>query len=119
MKKEKIEKIIDARISTYRKCVITLLSVSALTVASSINVSAETPENVNITSLNTIITLVFWIVGVAIAAAAVVPGIYHIAQGVANEDPRTRNSGIASAVIGAICIAALPAVKAAVFDGII
>ena len=85
----------------------TLLSIQSVSAAPS------TPEGVDMTATNTIINIVYWIVCVAIGAGCL-PSIQNISQGVQDNDPRQRNSGIVGVAVGAACIGAVSAIKAAI-----
>lgn len=112
--KNNVKTIKTSKLAIYRKAVITSSLVAAMVAASTINALAA-PAGVDTSSMNTMIDIIFWVIGIAIAGCSVVPGLYHIAQGVSNEDNRTRNGGIATAIVGVACIAALPVVKTLLF----
>lgn len=62
--------------------------------------AASVPSNIDTTAYDTLVSIVFWVVRIAVLAISVVPSIIKIAQGQANEDVRERNGGIALFVIG-------------------
>jgi hypothetical protein len=76
---------------------------------------AAAPSGVDSSSYNSLVDIVFWIAGIAVAAAGGIPSIIKIVQGQADEDPRGRNAGIAGAVITGACVGALVAVKTILF----
>lgn len=77
--------------------------------------SAAPPSGVDSSSYNSLVDIIFWIAGIAVAAAGGIPSIIKIVQGQADEDPRGRNAGIAGAVITGACVGALVAIKAILF----
>lgn len=115
-KMNRLENKTTQKISSYRKKITTLTMLAIVTAFSVVSVSAAAPTGVSTTSVNRIVDIIFWIVGIGIAAAAVVPGVFNIATGQANEDTRTRNGGIITTVIGVACIVALPVIKATFFS---
>lgn len=112
--KNNVKTIKTNKLATYRKAVITSSLVATIVATSTINALAA-PPGVDISSMNTVVEVIFWIVRVAIGACTLVPGVYHIAQGVSNQDDRTKNSGITSCVVGVACIASLEVIKAVAF----
>ncbi|MEE1282856.1 MAG: hypothetical protein UHK60_11530 [Acutalibacteraceae bacterium] len=103
-----------SKLATYRKAVITSSLVAMLVATSTISVAAA-PAGVDTTSVSTVVDVIFWILGIAIAACTLLPGLLHIAQGSSNQDERLRNSGIMTCVIGVACIAALPVIRTLIF----
>lgn len=97
-----------------KKAIITS-SATLNTIALSLVTANAAPEGVDLTSYNSIIDIVFWIVGIAVGAAGVIPGLHKIAEGNANEDSRGRNAGISSLIIGVACFVAVMAVKDILF----
>lgn len=77
--------------------------------------NAAPPTGVDSSSYSSLVDIVFWIAGIAVAAAGGIPSIIKIVQGQADEDPRGRNAGIAGAVITGACVGALVAVKTILF----
>lgn len=73
------------------------------------------PSGVDSTAYSGLVDIVFWIAGIAVAAAGGIPSIIKIVQGQADEDPRGRNAGIAGAVITGACVGALVAIRALLF----
>lgn len=105
---KKIKKGISKKVAT--------ISTALMVVASSVNsFSAAAPAGVDTSSYNSLTTIVFWVAGIAIAAAGGIPSIIKIVQGQADEDPRGRNAGVAGAVITGACVGALAAVKVILF----
>ena len=70
-----------------------------------------TPSGVSTTTMSSLISLVLWVVRIAIIIIAV-PGIIKIVQGQADENPRDRNAGIATVGIAGACFAATFAIPA-------
>lgn len=97
-----------------KKAIITS-SATLNTIALSLVTANAAPEGVDMTSYNSIIDIVFWIVSIAVGAAGVIPGLHKIAEGNANEDTRGRNAGISSLIIGIACFVAVMAVKDILF----
>lgn len=106
-------KIKNAR-KKINKAIITS-SATLNTIALSLVTANAAPEGVDLTSYNAIIDIVFWIVGIAVGSAGVIPGLHKIAEGNANEDSRGRNAGISSLIIGIACFVAVIAVKDILF----
>lgn len=90
----------------------TVLSVMAM---SMLNTYAAPPTGVDSSSYSALVDIVFWVAGIAVAAAGAIPSIIKIVQGQADEDPRGRNAGIAGLVITGACVGALLAVKTLLF----
>lgn len=97
-----------------KKAIITS-SATLNTIALSLVTANAAPEGVDLTSYNAIIDIVFWIVGIGIAATGTITGLQQISEGNANEDKRGRNSGISSLIISVACGAAVIAVKEILF----
>lgn len=89
--------------------ILTMLAVSMS------SVYAAPPSGVNSTAYSALVDIVFWVAGIAVAAAGGIPSIIKIVQGQADEDPRGRNAGIAGAVITGACVGALIAIKTLLF----
>lgn len=104
-----------SKLATYRKAVIASSLVAILLASSSISALAAPPTGVDVSSMNTVVEVIFWIVRVAIGACTLVPGVLHIAQGASNQDDRLKNSGITSCVVGVACIGALEVIKGVAF----
>lgn len=79
------------------------------------NVYAAAPAGVDSSSYNALLDIIFWVAGIAVAAAGGIPSIIKIVQGQADEDPRGRNAGIAGLVITGACCGALFAIKSILF----
>lgn len=82
--------------------------------ASVLSVSAA-PTGVDTSSYNSLVEIIFWVAGIAVAAAGGIPSVIKIVQGQADEDPRGRNAGIAGLVITGACVGALFAIKTILF----
>ena len=101
---------------TKNKRKITVISTVLSMLALSMNtVFAAPPTGVDPSSYNSLLDIIFWVAGIAVAAAGAIPSIIKISQGQADEDPRGRNSGIAGLVITGACVAALVAVRTILF----
>ncbi len=110
----KTKKLSNAKTKLQKK-VLTVCT-SMMILAASINsYSAAPPAGVDSSSYDSLVTIVFWVAGIAVAAAGGIPSIIKIVQGQADEDPRGRNAGIAGAVITGACVGALAAVKTLLF----
>ena len=57
------------------------------------------PSGAQTGTLDTMITVVFWVVRIFILAAGGIPAMMKIVQGQADENPRDRNNGIVLAII--------------------
>lgn len=82
----------------------------------SVNVYAAAPAGVDTSKMDGLIDIVFWIARIAIAAVGGVPALIKIVQGQADENPRDRNSGIATLIITGVVIGATFAVRAVLFS---
>lgn len=69
------------------------------------------PSGVNTTTMDTLITIVFWVIRIMVLAPAI-PSIQKISEGQSNEDARTRNSGIIGVIVAGACFAATFAIEA-------
>ncbi len=103
------------RKSSLAKKASTVSLVLSMLAVSMLNVYAAPPTGVDSKSYSGLVDIVFWIAGIAVAAAGGIPSIIKIVQGQADEDPRGRNAGIAGAVITGACVGALVAVKTLLF----
>lgn len=100
------------------KCKATLMTM-ILTLAALMNTGmiafAEgeggTPAGVDTTTMDTLITIVFWVIRIMVLAPAI-PSIQKISEGQSNEDARTRNSGIIGLIVAGACFAATFAIEA-------
>lgn len=99
------------------KCKATLMTM-ILTLAALMNTGmiafAEgegTPAGVDTTTMDTLITIVFWVIRIMVLAPAI-PSIQKISDGQSNEDARTRNSGIIGLIVSGACFAATFAIEA-------
>ena len=99
------------------KCKATLMTM-ILTLAALMNTGmiafAEgegTPSGVDTTTMDTLITIVFWVIRIMVLAPAI-PSIQKISDGQSNEDARTRNSGIIGLIVSGACFAATFAIEA-------
>ncbi|GHU58159.1 hypothetical protein FACS1894133_2390 [Clostridia bacterium] len=75
------------------------------------NFAGTNPEHVDVTSMETLITIVFWAVRIIIGGVGAIPAIIKIVQGQADENPRDRNAGIAGMVVTGACVAATFAIE--------
>lgn len=69
------------------------------------------PSGVDTTTMDTLITIVFWVIRIMVLAPAV-PSIQKISEGQSNEDARTRNAGIIGLIVSGACFAATFAIEA-------
>lgn len=97
-----------------KKALITVLTI-VNTIALSLITANAAPTGVDTSSYDSLVEIIFWVAGIAVAAAGAIPSIIKIVQGQADEDPRGRNAGIAGLVITGACVAALFAIKALLF----
>lgn len=107
-----IKKIDTRRIRiTMIKAAITLCSVCVAISSTAMIAFADsennTPSSISKTStMNTLVSVVFWIIRIIILIAGGGPALIKIVQGQADENPRDRNSGIIAAVVTGACFAA-------------
>lgn len=98
------------------KCKATLMTM-ILTLAALMNTGmiafaeGNTPSGVNTTTMDTLITIVFWVIRIMVLAPAI-PSIQKISDGQSNEDARARNSGIIGVIVSGACFAATFAIEA-------
>lgn len=76
-------------------CSISMLTVSA----------AAAPAGVDTSTMDTLVTLIFWAVRLIILAVGGIPSLVKIVQGQADKNPRDRNAGIAGVAITGIIFA--------------
>lgn len=100
--------------SKIKKRILTVIIALEMIFSSLITVYAA-PSGVDSSSYNALVEIIFWVAGIAVAAAGAIPSIIKIVQGQADEDPRGRNAGIAGLVITGACVGALIAVKTLLF----
>jgi uncharacterized protein YneF (UPF0154 family) len=96
-------------------CTIAMAMCSTMMIAFADDAPAENvkPSGIGGTStMDTIVTIVFWIVRILILAIGGIPSIVKIVQGQTDENPRDRNAGIAALVVTGAAFAATFAVKA-------
>ena len=96
-------------------CTIAMAMCSTMMIAFADDAPAENvkPSVIGGTStMDTIVTIVFWIVRILILAIGGIPSIVKIVQGQTDENPRDRNAGIAALVVTGAAFAATFAVKA-------
>lgn len=94
--------------------IIALVTLNTLGVSVS-SASAAPPAGVDTTSYNSLVDIIFWVAGIAVAAAGGIPSVIKISQGQADEDPRGRNAGLAGLAITGACVAALIAIRTILF----
>lgn len=81
-------------------CCFAMIASNAMITAFADNAENAKPENVGgATTMKALVTVVFWIIRVAILIIGGGPALLKIVQGQADENPRDRNAGIATAVI--------------------
>lgn len=89
----------------------TKLTIMALTLAVMSNIglvsfAAETaPTGADTSVMKTLVTVVFWIIRIAIIIIGGAPSLIKIVQGQTDENPRDRNAGIAGIVITGAAVA--------------
>ena len=106
----------ERKLRKYQK----VTSIAALTAVifliSSITVFADgentTPAGVTTTTMSTLISIIMWVVRIAILAVGAIPGIIKTVQGQADEDHRSRNAGIVSTIIAGAGFAATFGIEA-------
>lgn len=95
-----------------------VITIFALYMMMTIVVSADEefgsgkPANVDTTSMDALVTIVFWAVRILIGAAGGIPSIIKIVQGQTDENPRDRNAGIAGLVATGVGVGATFALEA-------
>lgn len=106
----------ERRIRKFQKAASVGLTVMLMLAFCSLTVFAEdeVPEGVDTTSMNVLSNIIWWLVRIAVAAIAGIPGIIKTAQGISNEDNRERNMGLVQILIGGALIGATVAIRAAV-----
>lgn len=90
------------------------VAVIANTIALNVSASAlpeGMPDNVDTSSYDAIVSIVFWAAGIIIASASMVPRFHAMSEGKANEDKRGFNSGLTAVIVGAVCSIACVAVR--------
>jgi hypothetical protein len=106
--KNKIMKFYSKNQPKITKILSLVMIISAATVMSTMGVSASifgnAPAGTDTSKIQTLIAIIFWLVRIIIASAGLIPSIIKIVQGQSDENPRDRNSGIASAVVAAAAI---------------
>ncbi len=89
-----------AAAAAFSFCFILSLSVSATGFAGS------TPSGVDTSSMDGIVSIVFWLVRIIVGAAGAIPSIIKLVQGQTDDNTRDRNAGITGLVITFAGIAA-------------
>lgn len=82
--------------------------------AGSNNAENTAPDGVKTGTMDTLITIIFWILRIFIIVAGGVPATIKIVNGVSDENPRERNSGFVAIGITGVCFAATFAIQALV-----
>lgn len=98
----------------FKKSLMIMYVTVMLTLSGTISAHAA-PAGADTAAYNTLVDVIFWVAGIAVAAAGGIPGIIKIVQGQADEDPRGRNAGIASLVVTGAGVAALVVVRNTLF----
>ncbi len=96
------------------KLAITLFTLMMATMAMGLSASA-TPAGADTSAMDSMLDVAFWVVRILIGAIGGIPAFIKIVQGQADEDPRTRNSGIVALVITAVLIGAISIVRTTFF----
>ncbi|MBD9047347.1 MAG: hypothetical protein EGR46_00130 [Ruminococcus sp.] len=96
------------------------VAVIANTLALNISVSAAdtgtgAPSGVDTANYDSLLDIIFWAVGILIAACACIPGFKAMAEGQANEDKRGFNAGLTAVIAGVVCGAACVAIRTFLF----
>ena len=82
--------------------------------AASAGKNSENTKPTNIggaSTMNTAVSIVFWVIRVAIILIGGAPGIVKVVQGQSNENPRDRNAGLATIGIAGAAFAATFAIQ--------
>ncbi len=98
--------------TTKKIVILTAMSLMAILNATVVNAAAASPPGVDTTALDSLVTIVFWVVRIGIIAVGAIPGTVKIVQGQADENPRDRNAGIASLVVAGVVFASTFAIEA-------
>lgn len=109
---------ISKRISRKIKKAAVTVTVIANTLALNLTAfAAETgvPEGVDTADYDSLLDIIFWAVGILIAACACIPGFKKMAEGQANEDQRGFNAGLTAVIAGVVCGAACIAIRTFLF----
>lgn len=108
-----MEKVIKKFNANKFRCAVIKLAVAACTIAMmcgtgivSFATENAAPSGANTGTMSTLVTVVFWIVRVAILIIGGAPALIKIVQGQTDENPRDRNAGIAGLVITGAAFAA-------------
>ncbi len=111
-----VSKISKTLTSAKFRLAVIRLAITACTIAmamcNSIVTFADNAENTDPTGLggsntmNSMVTVVFWIVRIIVLLIGGVPGIIKIVQGQSDENPRDRNAGLATIGITGAAFAA-------------
>ena len=96
------------------KISIVLFTLTMAMMAMGLSASA-TPAGADTSAMNSMLDVAFWVVRILIGAIGGIPAFINIVQGQADEDPRTRNSGIVALVITAVLIGAISIVRTTFF----
>jgi hypothetical protein len=91
------------KMKNFKKSIIKISIFLTLALISNITAFANNPSpaNVDTSTMNTLIGIVFWIVRIGILAVGAVPALIKLAQSA--EDPRDRNSAIGALIITGAC----------------
>ena len=82
--------------------------------AASAGSNSENTKPTNIggaSTMNTAVSIVFWVIRVAIILIGGAPGIVKVVQGQSDENPRDRNAGLATIGIAGAAFAATFAIQ--------
>ncbi|MDE6520442.1 MAG: hypothetical protein K2K91_08340 [Ruminococcus sp.] len=119
-----ISKIIKTLTSTKFRLTVIRLAITACTIAMSMcggmltfaaNNENTAPTGIGgTTTMNTMITIVFWVVRIILIFVGGVPGGIKIVQGQSDENPRDRNAGLATIGITGAVFAVTFAIEALV-----
>lgn len=112
---DKKAKTLLSKIRRVKKAVYGVASALTTSAVSISTALAAAPDGVDTTQTNAVVDIIVWVLIICIGAGGAFPSIQKISEGVANEDTRGRNSGIAGLAATAACCGAVYAVKAIFF----
>ncbi len=103
------------RFAKIRRTALTVGMTAAMLTSASMTAFAdtgtETPENVDTTTMDSLMVILWWVVRVIILAFAI-PLLFKVAQSFSDENPRDRNQGIIGLIAIAVIFGATFAIQA-------